>query len=427
MIRRSVLSLLTILAMVSFASLICQAQAQARESSEVEAWKNFMKQLPLPDKGCFNASFPSLEWRKVACTTAPNRPFGPARGTAKGARSFTVGDGIDFSGLVSGLLSKAEGFFTTASFVTSSGPYSLQLNANTFTTSVCNGAANPSLCSGWQQFVYSSSPTTLFMQYWLLNWGKSCPSGWTEYTNGTQIDCYKNSSATTVPIQPIANLPQITLTGQASGATDTVLMTSPGGNLSAMGADTVLNLEHGWNTAEYNVFGNCCGSEYNFNTGAALVAQVNLTNGTTATPTCASGGFTGETNNLSLVRPCCSYGGATPAIEFLESNGVGTASCGATAIQVTLPLACTAAPSCSLQGSGPGEVVTGQVVVSCNKSTLITASATICGTSCVTDSVAPPQPTTSLGAGDATRGTSGSCALSWSWGGNNYGQTFNVP
>jgi subtilase family serine protease len=94
--------------------------------------------------------------------------------------------------------------------------------------------------------------------------------------------------------------------------------------------------------------------------------------------------------------------------------------------EAKVPLSCTATPSCSVQGSGPGEVVTGQVVLSCNQSTLLTASATICGNNCVTDSVAPPVPVSGLGAGDATPGTGGSCSLSWSWGGNSYSQGFNV-
>jgi hypothetical protein len=107
------------------------------------------------------------------------------------------------------------------------------------------------------------------------------------------------------------------------------------------------------------------------------------------------------------------------------ANGIPSA-----AVSITVnpgALSCTATPSCYLAGQGVGEVVAGQVVVSCNQATILTASATICGNSCVTDSVAPPQPVTNVGAGDATYGTAGSCALSWSWGGNNYSQNLSVP
>jgi subtilase family serine protease len=91
-----------------------------------------------------------------------------------------------------------------------------------------------------------------------------------------------------------------------------------------------------------------------------------------------------------------------------------------------VPLSCTATPSCSLEGSGPGEVVAGQVPITCNQATLLTASATICGNSCVTNSAAPPEPITSLNVGDATQGTGGSCSFSWTWGGNSYSQELNV-
>jgi len=110
-----------------------------------------------------------------------------------------------------------------------------------------------------------------------------------------------------------------------------------GSNITAVGQDTVLNLEKGWNTAEYNVFGDCCGSQVNLNSNASLVAQVSLTNGTKNAPSCQKVGYTGETNNLSLIGPCCPYAGTTPVIEFLESNASGaTASCGASAINTNI-------------------------------------------------------------------------------------------
>ncbi len=89
-------------------------------------------------------------------------------------------------------------------------------------------------------------------------------------------------------------------------------------------------------------------------------------------------------------------------------------------------LSCTPTVTCQLSGSGPGEVVDGSISLSCNQATTLTASATICGAMCVTDTVAPPQPVSSVGAGDATPGTGGSCSLSWSWGGTNYSQTLDV-
>jgi hypothetical protein len=90
-------------------------------------------------------------------------------------------------------------------------------------------------------------------------------------------------------------------------------------------------------------------------------------------------------------------------------------------------LSCTPTTTCQLQGQGQGEVVTGSITLQCNQASILSASAVICGNTCVTDTVAPPVPVTNVGAGDATPGTGGSCTLSWSWGGNNYGQTLNVP
>lgn len=88
-------------------------------------------------------------------------------------------------------------------------------------------------------------------------------------------------------------------------------------------------------------------------------------------------------------------------------------------------LYCSATTSCSLQGQPPGEVVAGQVSVSCNKSTSLSASATICGSNSCNTETTPTITGTSVGAGDAAPGTGGSCSLSWSWGGNNYSQDLN--
>jgi hypothetical protein len=49
-----------------------------------------------------------------------------------------------------------------------------------------------------------------------------------------------------------------------------------------------------------------------------------VTDGTTNAPSC-SGGFTGETNSLTLAGPCCPMGGA-PAIVFTESTDAGATS-----------------------------------------------------------------------------------------------------
>jgi hypothetical protein len=69
-----------------------------------------------------------------------------------------VGNGTDYAARVTGLMSSATGSFDSVSGVTSetgqvngSGPqvantFSLQLNTNQFTTSMCSGALNPTIC-----------------------------------------------------------------------------------------------------------------------------------------------------------------------------------------------------------------------------------------------------------------------------------------
>jgi hypothetical protein len=95
------------------------------------------------------------------------------------------------------------------------------------------------------------------------------------------------------------------------------------------------DLAQNWYSAEFNVFGDDKGHEVNFNDGTTFVVQTNLNNGTTNTPACMSGqGTTAETNNLNLIGPCCSYGGSSPNIQFMESNDPNAAStCGSNGLQ----------------------------------------------------------------------------------------------
>ena len=289
-----------------------------------------MRHKPVPSKGCFTAAYPTSEWQPVTCTVAPDVPLPPARGV----HIDTVGNTIDDTAYASsGLLSSAEGYFATVSNLSSASAYSMQVNTNTFSTSACSGAANPSACSGWQQFVFQSSGS-VYMQYWLINYAKTCPSGWNTFTQYGPIYCWKNSSATGVHNLGITFLEYMSVTGKAVGGTDTAMANNGEGNVSAVGADSVLNLELGWTSAEFNIFGNANGNRVNFNTGSTFVVETNITNGTTNAPTCRSQSFTAETNNLNLVGACCPYGGTTPHIQFMESNASGaTATCGTNALQ----------------------------------------------------------------------------------------------
>ena len=99
---------------------------------------------------------------------------------------------------------------------------------------------------------------------------------------------------------------------------DTVFVTTASGDASATSQDSVLDLAKGWKAAEFNIFGDCCSTRANFNCTASIVVRTSIEDGSTAAPSCVEQGFTGETNNLNLVKPCESKGGSLPSIVFTE-------------------------------------------------------------------------------------------------------------
>ena len=304
-------------------------------------FNDYIVRVPLPKGGCFTAQYPNRAWQEVPCVIPPNQPYPHATGTA---RPRTVGAGTDFFAQVtSGLISSATGSFdsvtgVTAEFGSRNGnlavlypdTYTLQLNTNTFANPpACAGDAN---CFGWQQFIFTNSdcnpsPTAcVFMQYWLINKNSPCPAGgWTYYPGSptTSKGCFRNSNGAVIAAQPIANLGGLRLRGTATpGGQDSVLMTTPGGTISAVGQDTVVNLANFWSGAEFNLVGDCCDSEAFFNAGSSMTVRLAVNNGTTNAPTCATSfaGATAERNNLTLVN-CSVVSGASPAIVFTQSGG----------------------------------------------------------------------------------------------------------
>jgi hypothetical protein len=295
-----------------------------------------MARTPMPNnkKVCFKAVYPKTQWQEVPCTAPPNRPYPPKHGHP---RPDIVGNGTDFSAEAASPISWATGFFSSVTGVTNesgnvngnppaaANTFSLQLNTKPFATSLCSGSPNAG-CEGWQQFVYSNSGFA-FVQYWLLSYNTTCPAGWNTYSfsGSSDIYCWKNgANAVSVPVQSITNLANLSLTGTANpGGSDTVIMAIGTGDLSAANQDSVLNLASGWKAAEFIIVGDCCSSQANFNAGATIVIRTTLQDGTTSAPTCASEGFTGETNNLTLAQPCCPLGGSPSVIEFMQSNITG--------------------------------------------------------------------------------------------------------
>jgi hypothetical protein len=307
-------------------------------------WRTAIARLRQPGAGCFRASYPQLRWHSVRCVTAPATPFVPVpRSRSAGhAGPQTVGDGLDYSAVVSGLITKGIGTFTNVSSgITEKGQaggsggqvsnaFSLQLNTQFISGDpACARSGNPSGCQAWQQFVYtyeSRSVGEIFMQYWLINFDATCPSGWFTFST----DCYTNSNAATVSTVTAAQLATVSLTGSAaSGGQDAVsLAVGSGHATSVSNSDTKIDLAAFWNTAEWGVYGDGGGSAANFGAKTTLQAQTVLTATSNAAPACVEEGFTGETNNLKLTTTPALGAEPSPTMATRQTNGTsGTASC----------------------------------------------------------------------------------------------------
>jgi hypothetical protein len=322
----------------------------AEERQKREEWRRSISQVATPKQGCFNSSYPSLEWHEVPCGAPSNFPNPPA----KGPRPNVVGNGNDITAVMNdpGFISSATGSFdsVTPAGVTVSGPWGsgLSLNPNTpnaFTLQInsqffwsppaCNSLAD---CYGWQQFIYSQNQCggpCIFMEYWLINYGSPCPPSppglgpWIQAQNGK--DCWFNSVSAGAPAVTAAQLTWTTLTGTAAAGSDQVMLTFVDPILgtstaSATGLPSVLSLAQQWATAEFNIFGDCCLRQANFSAGTTVVTRTQVNNGTNTPPTCVAQGFTGETNNLSFGPSPPAASGAGPALIFTSSIAGGLPS-----------------------------------------------------------------------------------------------------
>jgi FG-GAP-like repeat len=351
--RRAPLRAMIALGLAVFAALLGapEGRAQTQNASPVPSpsakslhdWRMQMRHVPLPKTGCFTVSHPSTEWQETPCTAPPLRPYPPRRGVRPDA---VVGNGNDVSAEVtSGLISEAIGSFDSVTGVTSESGvvngkgspvgniFSLQVNSNFFTTSMCNGAATPSNCLGWQQFVFSNTPNATtgqaaaFVQYWLIAYNATCPAGWFTSTTASGNDCFRNGpNGVSVPAQTIANLGNLSLTGQAnSGGQDTIIMAVGSTLYSAQNGDSILNLAQGWQAAEFNIVGDCCLSQAMFNSGSTIVVRTSVDHGSLSAPSCLAEGFTGETNNLFFVQASAvPPEESVPAVVFTQSSASST-------------------------------------------------------------------------------------------------------
>lgn len=321
------------------------ASAGTRPNVRTKAgWQAAIARVAAPGGGCYRASYPSLRWHAVTCVTAPRIPLVPAlpRAAARHTGPATVGDGTDYSAVVSGLISKATGTFqNVSSGITEKGSvggsggqvansFSLQINSQFFAGSpACSGSSNPSGCLAWQQFVYTfngGGTGDVFMQYWLIDYDATCPSGWFSFSS----DCYTNSSASTVSAVTAKQLATVKLSGSAaSGGNDAVSLSVGSGRATTVtGRDSKVDLAANWNTTEWGVYGDGGGSAANFGAGTTLEAQTALTSSSSSAPSCVEEGFTGETNNLSLAATPALGSESSPTMASEQTNGTsGAASC----------------------------------------------------------------------------------------------------
>ena len=295
-------------------------------------WQQTAAHPPALAAGCYQASYPSTAWRTAACHTAPNIPLAPK----------LVGNGKDYSAVVSGKISNAIGSFNGTGKITESGKYgntgqkiantySLQLNSQFFSGSpACSGSSNPSKCLAWEQFVYDSHGEYVYMQYWLINYSATCPSGWFTYSP----DCYKNSSATKFAGGriPAAGLTTTKLTASAvAGGKDEVALSYAGKATLVSNTDSVLGLAGSWNTAEFNVFGDGSGGEAYFGAKTTLESQTALTVSKPGAPSCLKQGFTAETNNLNFTHTPVLGAEPSPTVAFEQTNAAASGASCATA------------------------------------------------------------------------------------------------
>ena len=354
-LRRPRTALLGALLACLLGTLAWTGTASAASEQAVHQWGRSIRALAVPGRGCFNASYPRVKWSKVSCRSAPRHPYQPAQ------RSLLqeVGNGIDYSAEVPGLITSAVGSFPSVSpGATETGinpannepapnTFSLQLNSNFFSTPACAGHAE---CEGWEQFVYGDAPAEneVFIQYWLLRYNKKCPGGWSEFKfpMSSDIYCYTNSNASPLSGGRLTASELSGTTFEASADTsgeDAVVLTTPSGNATATGAGNMLDLASGWKAAEFALVGDCCATQATFSADTTMTVQTVIKSTTEAPPACVPEGFTGETNNLDLEGTPALSPQPFPTLATQQTNGEATpASCatypvGPPTVSITTP------------------------------------------------------------------------------------------
>ncbi|MFY9663091.1 MAG: hypothetical protein WAL67_07230 [Candidatus Cybelea sp.] len=316
------------------------------QGSATELWRRALARNPLPGAGCFQTSYPSSEWKRVACSTPPHLLYPlPKSRLAEQALAQNVGDGADFTADTKPhRISTSIGEFPRVTGVKRvesvtnpifgccglNGPnsYSLQLNSYFFSTAACG---NIQRCVGWEQFIFENPPGAskgaLFIQDWLIPTGSrglgGCPigKGW-EYADG---GCVRNSPfGVNIPNVSITKLGKLTEIGKASSSGDSIYL-SVGDTeygMKNIQGDGITDLSAHWDGAEFNVIGNGGGDIAVFNKGSTITVSLETKTGLRTAPACpAKSGTTGESNNLKFIAaPAKPPAAPYPSIAFTMTN-----------------------------------------------------------------------------------------------------------
>jgi hypothetical protein len=319
--------------------------AAQRQAVEREAWRRALLTTPRSSNGCFTAVFPERAWRPEPCKPAtPHKAYLPNARVM--SRVDTVGgSGPDFTATVAGHISQSEGSFDSATGITSSGAYTLQLNTDFFQTSACTGSPGGmgGTCRGWEQFVYTSDGAA-FIQYWLIKFGPGgtmCPmprhtgctgssvfsDGWCPFTlSDGFVYCAINAGTepSGVTSKSLSAVGSLKLSGAAAsgGSNDSIIFTDSGTPHTASGDNRFPDIGSQWQQAEFNVFGDGGGTQVAFNSGANLRVRNEVLSGTNIGPGCSLRSFTGESSNLTLSNTPPGSPSPTPgpALVFDQQN-----------------------------------------------------------------------------------------------------------
>jgi hypothetical protein len=120
-------------------------------SAEVlKNWRHGMVRASPPQTECFTASYPDIQWQEVPCGAAPTVPNVNGGPVAEAMTGSDISTAVGSFDSVSGVTSVTSIYDT----LPVNGDYTLQLNTNTFTPSLCVNAqpTGRAPCYAWRNY-----------------------------------------------------------------------------------------------------------------------------------------------------------------------------------------------------------------------------------------------------------------------------------